>query len=172
MDILMAKTYRVSFWVRASNAMVTVLLRAGVKLGSMTLLTVRGRTSGQPRTTPVALIERDGGRWLVAPFGDVNWVRNLRAAGEATLTRGRRSERITVRELSAEEAAVVLKRTLDEAPAFLRGYFDVTAASPLADFEREAPQHPVFQVSAASASAEDEPASFGTQATPRASAAR
>ena len=162
----MAKTYRVDFSVRLGNAIVTALLRAGAKLGSMTLLTVRGRKSGQPRTTPVAVVEGDGERWLIAPFGEVNWVRNLRAAGEATLTRGRRSERVTVRELSAEEAAVALKQTLDGAPAFLRQYFDVTPASPLADFEREAPRHPVFQVRTASASTEDEPESTGQDALP------
>lgn len=145
----MAKTYRVSAVVRASNAAVAVLLRAGVKLGNMTLLTVRGRKSGQPRTTPVALIEREGERWLVAPFGDVNWVRNLRAAGTGTLSRGRRSETVSVVELSAVEAAPILKRELARSPSAVRRYFDVTPASPLADFEREAPRHPIFRVSAA-----------------------
>jgi deazaflavin-dependent oxidoreductase (nitroreductase family) len=162
----MAKAYRVNFSVRLGNALVTALLRVGMKLGSMTLLTVRGRKSGQPRTTPVAVVEDDGERWLIAPFGEVNWVRNLRAAGEATLTRGRRSERVTVHELSAQEAAVVLKRSLDGAPTFLRQYFDATPASPLADFEREAPRHPVFQVRTASATAEDEPQSADQDALP------
>jgi deazaflavin-dependent oxidoreductase (nitroreductase family) len=162
----MAKTYRVDFSVRLGNVMVTALLRAGVKLGSMTLLTVHGRKSGQPRTTPVAVVEGNGERWLIAPFGEVSWVRNLRAAGEATLTRGRRSERVTVRELSAQKAAVVLKQTLAVAPAFLRQYFDVTPASPLADFEREAPRHPVFQVRAASAATGDEPESAAQGALP------
>jgi deazaflavin-dependent oxidoreductase (nitroreductase family) len=168
----MAKTYRVTFGVRTGNALVTALLRAGVKLGSMSLLTVRGRKSGQPRTTPVAVIERDGERWLVAPFGDVNWVRNLRAAGEATLKRGRRAETVTARELSTEEAAVILKRSLDGAPAFLRQYFDVSPASPLADFVREAPQHPVFRVRAASATAADDPESADPNVLPTESRSR
>jgi deazaflavin-dependent oxidoreductase (nitroreductase family) len=142
----MAKTYRVNLAVRLSNAAVGALLRAGVPIGNMTLLTVRGRKSGLPRTTPVYLGERDGRRWLVSTFGEVNWMRNLRAAGEATLTRGRRTEAITVRELSAQEAAPRLKRSLDTAPAFIRSYFDVTPGSPLADFEREAPRHPLFEV--------------------------
>src|SRR5919201_1013491 len=60
-----------------------------------TLLTVAGRKSGRPRTTPVTVItDPDGHRWLIAPFGEVNWVRNLRAAGTATLRSGRRSETI------------------------------------------------------------------------------
>ena len=74
----MAKTYRVNAFVRISNAMTTFLLRMGVKMGSMTLLTVRGRKSGKIRTNPVTLIELDGYRLLIAPFGTVNWVRNLR----------------------------------------------------------------------------------------------
>jgi deazaflavin-dependent oxidoreductase (nitroreductase family) len=140
----MAKTFRATFAIRLSNTIVTALLRSGVKMGNMTLLTVRGRKSGQPRTTPVALIERDGQRWLVAPYGAVNWVRNLRAAGEATLTHGRRTEHVTVTELGAKEAAVILKEGLSIAPSFLRQYFDVTAASSLEEFEQEAPRHPVF----------------------------
>ncbi len=146
----MAKKFRATFAIRLSNTIVTALLRAGVKMGNMTLLTVRGRKSGQLRTTPVALIEQDGQRWLVAPYGAVNWVRNLRAAGEATLTRGRHTEQITVIELSAKEAAVTLKESLGIAPSFLRQYFDVTPASSLEEFEREAPRHPVFGIHSAS----------------------
>jgi deazaflavin-dependent oxidoreductase (nitroreductase family) len=141
-----AKTYRVTFGVHLSNAIVTALLRAGVKLGAMTLLTVRGRKSGEPRTTPVVVDEYDGQRWLVSPFGEVNWVRNLRATGEAVLTRGHRSETVAVVELSAAEAAPVLKQIVARAPSFIRSHFDVTAASPLDDFEREAPRHPLFLV--------------------------
>jgi deazaflavin-dependent oxidoreductase (nitroreductase family) len=147
----MAKTYRVNFTVRASNALAAALLRMGVPLGPMTLLTVRGRKSGQPRTTPVAITEQDGHRIIVGTFGDVNWVRNLRAAGEATLTRGRRSEHVTVRELSAEEAAPILKQVLPGAPSMIRGYFDVTPDSSSEEFVREAPRHPVFLVTPARA---------------------
>lgn len=152
----MEKTYRITFGVRLSNAIVTALLRAGVKLGApggfgkMTLLTVRGRKSGVPRTIPVVMGEQGDQRWLVSPFGEVNWARNLRAAGEAVVTRGRRSEPISVIELSASEAAPVLKQLLvGGAPSLVRSYFEVTSASPLEDFEREAPRHPVFLVQSA-----------------------
>lgn len=151
----MAKTYRITFGVRLSNAIVTALLRAGVELrapggfGAMTLLTVRGRKSGVPRTIPVVMGERGGQRWLVSPFGEVNWARNLRAAGEGIVTRGRRAEAISVVELSAAEAAPVLKYLLPRAPSLIRSYFAVTPASPLEDFEREAPRHPVFLVQSA-----------------------
>ena len=113
----------------------------------MTLLTVRGRKSGTPRTVPVVMGERGDQRWLVSPFGEVNWARNLRAAGEATVTRGRRAEPISVVELSAAEAAPVLKQLLvGGVPSLIRSFFEVTSASPLEDFEREAPRHPVFLV--------------------------
>lgn len=140
----MAKAFRAGFGVRFSNTMVAALLRIGVKMGPMTLLTVRGRKSGQPRTTPVAIGERDGQRWVISPYGQVDWVRNLRAAGRATLTRGRRKEAITAIELSPTEAAPLLKQSLAGAPSFLHAYFDVTPDAPLEAFEREAPRHPVF----------------------------
>jgi deazaflavin-dependent oxidoreductase (nitroreductase family) len=142
----MAKPYQPSFTFRLGIFMTTTLLRAGVKLGGMTLLTVRGRKSGQPRTTPVTIVERDGQRWLTAPFGAVNWVRNLRAAGEATMTRGRHTETISVTELTAKEAALILKDNLGRFPSFIRQYYEVTPASSLQDFELEAPHHPVFLV--------------------------
>ena len=145
----MAKTYQVPFFVRLGNVFTTRLLRAGLKPGNMALLTVRGRKSGLPRTTPVSLVEHDGQRWLLAAFGAVDWVRNLRVAGEASLKRGRYPEHIVVKEVSAEEAAPVLKHILANAPGFLLKNFDATPESPLKDFEREAANHPVFLVQSA-----------------------
>jgi deazaflavin-dependent oxidoreductase (nitroreductase family) len=142
----MSKTYHVNFADRMEAALITTLLRAGVKLGTTSLLTVRGRKSGQPHTVPVLLVEQDGERWLVAPYGVVQWVRNLRAAGTATLTRGRRSEAISVTELPAQEAAPVLKQYLLHVSAGVRSYFDATKDSPLEAFEREAARHPVFRI--------------------------
>src|SRR5439155_3421559 len=114
-------------FVRLGNVLTTTLLRAGVKLVGpfvffgnypMYLLTVRGRKSGQPRTVSMAIIERDGKRYLGAPFGAVSWVRNLRAAGEATLTRGRRAETVNARELPPGEAALVLREEVKDGNRF------------------------------------------------------
>jgi len=85
------------------NPLAQRMLGIGVPMGPNALITVRGRKSGEPRTTPVALIEIDGKRWVSSPFGDVNWVRNLRAAGQATLTFGRREELVTAKELTEGE---------------------------------------------------------------------
>lgn len=117
-----------------------------IALGVIALLTVRGRKSGQPRTTPVGIVERAGERYLVATFGVVNWVRNLRAAREATLTYDRRSEVITAVELPPDIAAPILKECLVSRASMARLGFDVTAASSLQEFEREVSHHPVFQV--------------------------
>ena len=126
-----------------------LLLCAGVKIGRMSLLTVRGRKSGQPRTTPVLLAEYDGHRFLVSTYGESNWGRNLRAAGETILTRGRRSERISVIEVGVKEAAPVLQHFVSTVSAVVRPYFDVTPAPPLITFEQEVAHHPVFCVTKA-----------------------
>ena len=143
----MSKIYHRNVADRMGDALTTMLLRAGVKIGTTSLLTVRGRKSGQPQTVLVLLVEQDGERFLVAPYGVVQWVRNLRAAGTATLTRGRRSETISVTELEAKEAAPVLKQyLLLQHAADVRSYFDATKDSPLEAFEREAARHPVFKI--------------------------
>jgi deazaflavin-dependent oxidoreductase (nitroreductase family) len=113
--------------------------------GPTYLLTVRGRRTGRPMSTPVTLVEEAGDRWLVAPYGVVGWVRNARAAGQITLSRGTRSETLPIRELSPSEAAPVLQRYVTRVP-ITRPYFDARPDSPLAAFETEAPRHPVFVV--------------------------
>jgi deazaflavin-dependent oxidoreductase (nitroreductase family) len=80
-----------------------LLLRARVPLGFNGLITIRGRKSGEPRTTPVAIIDVSGKRWVWAPWGDVHWVRNLRAAGEATITVRGRKEVVRATELDRAE---------------------------------------------------------------------
>src|SRR6266550_4548597 len=148
----MAKTSQVPFYVRLGNALTLTLLRAGFKLRGpfllfgnypMYLFTVRGRTSGQPRTVALAIIERNGKRYVGSPFGIVDWVRNLRAAGEATLTRGRRSETVNARELPQGEAAFVLREDTRGGNPFARNY-GVTADSSLEEFERTVVTHPLF----------------------------
>src|SRR5688572_32532256 len=90
-------------WVTMFTPLAKLLLKAGIPLGPNGLITIRGRKSGLPRTNPVAIIEVEGRRWVWAPWGEVNWVRNLRAAGEATITKGGRAEEVRATELNAEE---------------------------------------------------------------------
>jgi deazaflavin-dependent oxidoreductase (nitroreductase family) len=77
------------------------LLAAGVPLGYNRLVTIRGRKSGLPRTTPLAVIQASGRRWVWAPWGDVHWVRNLRAAGRATIEVRGLKEEVSATELDA-----------------------------------------------------------------------
>ena len=148
----MAKTSKVPRFVRVANVLTTTLLRVGMPLVGpglvignypMYLLTVRGRKSGQPRTVPIAIIERNGKRYIGSPYGIVDWVRNLRAAGEAILTRRRRSETVIARELPAGEAAVVLREEIEGGNPFMH-YYGVTANSSREEFERAAVSHPLF----------------------------
>lgn len=120
------------------------LARFGLAGRHTYILTVRGRKTGRNHSIPVILIEGEA-RWLVAPYGDVGWVRNARAAGEVELTRARRSERFTIDELDSEAAAPVLQQYLRRVPV-VRPFFDVSPNSPLAQFEAEAPSHPVFRL--------------------------
>ena len=76
---------------------------AGVPLGFNGLVTVPGRKSGLPRTTPIAIIEVSGRRWIWAPWGESQWVHNLRAAGRATITKRGRTEDVRARELDPTE---------------------------------------------------------------------
>jgi deazaflavin-dependent oxidoreductase (nitroreductase family) len=103
------------------------LLAAGVPLGFNRLVTIRGRTTGVPRTTPLAVIHVAGRRWVWAPWGDVHWMRNLRAAGRATVARGRTVEEVSATELDASERVVFfrdvlapLARSLPLGMAFIR----------------------------------------------------
>jgi deazaflavin-dependent oxidoreductase (nitroreductase family) len=144
----MAIIEKAPWFVRWGNVLTTTLLRAGIKLvGSgnypMYLLTVRGRKSGQPRTIPIVLLEQKGKRYLASPYGRVNWVYNLRAAGEATLTRGRCSETVTARELPPGEAALVLRSLLSARNPFAR-YYGITEDTSLEAVERTLSTHPVF----------------------------
>ncbi|MBI4608418.1 MAG: nitroreductase family deazaflavin-dependent oxidoreductase [Candidatus Rokubacteria bacterium] len=141
----MAWTYRLSGWRRTVNWLVRGLLAVGFGPPRTYLLTVPGRRSGRMRSTPVTLVEESGQRWLVAPYGEVGWVRNARAAGWVVLSRGRRSERVRVVELGAKDGAPVLWTYLKQVPV-TRPFFDVRPTSPLEAFEAEAPRHPVFQI--------------------------
>ena len=141
----MVKPYRKSPWRRAVNALVRPLARLGLTGPRTYVLTVPGRKSGKPWSTPVSIVQQGGERWLVAPYGDRNWVKNARAAGWVELRRGRRRERLEVEELSPDEAVPVLRRYYEHGRV-TRPFFDVTLESPDADWLAEAPRHPVFRL--------------------------
>ena len=109
-------------WVFAAfNPLSRALLKAGVPLGLNGLLTVRGRKSGLPRTTPVAIIEAGGERWVWCPWGDVQWVRNLRAAGEATITVRRQEIAVRATELDRAQREAFFRDILGPIARGMRG---------------------------------------------------
>ena len=143
----MAKPSPVPRFVRVANVLTTTLLRAGVALVGygqpMYLLTVRGRKSGEPRTTPIAIVEQQGQHYLFAPYGVVDWVRNLRAAGTAIVTRGRRPATIRATELPGGEAGPVLRALITSGNP-ISHYFGIAADASDEEFERVTVRHPVF----------------------------
>jgi deazaflavin-dependent oxidoreductase (nitroreductase family) len=130
---------------RLNNAVFRTLAGLGIAPGGASLLAVRGRRTGQARSTPVNPLERDGQRWLVASYGAVGCVRNARASREVTLSRGRRSNHFHAVEVGPDEAAPVLRDYLQKIRV-VRPYFDVKPDSPLQAFAAEAPRHPVFRL--------------------------
>ena len=139
------KPYRKSAWRRALNALVRPLARLGLAGPRTYVLTVPGRTSGKLWSTPVSIVEDGDRRWLVAPYGDRNWVRNARAAGWVELRRGRRNERLSVSELDADAAVPVLQEYY-RLGRVTRRFFTVTLASANDEWLAEARRHPVFEL--------------------------
>ena len=129
------------------NRLVAVLTRAGVSFWGSRVLEVRGRKSGEPRRTPVNLLDLDGARYLVAPRGHTQWVRNLRAAGEGVLIVGRRREQFRATEVADADKEPILRAYLRrwkwEVGQFFGG---VGPDSPAAELARIAPDHPVFRI--------------------------
>jgi deazaflavin-dependent oxidoreductase (nitroreductase family) len=135
------------FTAHVFNPIVAGLTRAGISVYGTRVLAVRGRSSGEMRTTPVNLLTLDGTRYLVAPRGNTQWVRNLRAAGEGELRVGRRAERFRATEIPDDEKVPILREYLRrwkfETGVFFGG---VGADAPDAELRRIAPEHPVFRI--------------------------
>lgn len=139
----MPRSYRKSPWRRVLNALVRPLARSGLVGPRTHLLTVAGRRTGRAWSTPVSLVTVDGERFLVAPYGERNWVKNARAAGCVELRRGRRREAVRVDEVTGEAAIRPLRRYY-ETTRVTRPFFEVTLSSPPEAWVAEAPRHPVF----------------------------
>jgi deazaflavin-dependent oxidoreductase (nitroreductase family) len=129
------------------NPAVAGLTRLGISLFGSRVLEVKGRVSGEPRRTPVNLLTLGGERYLVAPRGDTQWVRNLRASGEGRLLVGSRGEHFAAVELTDDEKPPVLraylKRWKFEVGVFFDGVGPDTSAEEL---RGAAPKHPVFRL--------------------------
>lgn len=103
------RSSRVPRWVPVFNRLARPLLARGVPMGPNALVTIRGRRTGLARSTPLTIMEDSGKRWLVAPFGEVDWVRNLKAAGSATLSMRGHGEEVRATELTPEAAVAFFR---------------------------------------------------------------
>ena len=131
---------------RFFNRAFGVLVGLGIGFPYNYLLQVRGRKSGKIYSTPIDLLELDGKRFLVAPRGRTQWVRNAEAAGEVTLKRGRKVLRFRLRALDQAEKPRVLKAYLDNFRREVQGYFPLPAGSPPEAFEKVAGDYPAFEL--------------------------
>jgi deazaflavin-dependent oxidoreductase (nitroreductase family) len=149
----MSATAKAPSFVGLFNPIARRILRAGPLLGPNALITVRGRKSGVPRTTPIALVELDGKRWVIGTFGDTNWVRNLRAAREATLAVGSKREEVLADELDVEGRTEFFRDVLGPYVRRMRIgalILSILGAREILDDPRAAAEHrPVFELRAA-----------------------
>jgi len=132
---------------RAFNRFFGMLVGIGLGLRHNYLLEVRGRRTGRVYAAPVDVLDVDGTRYLVAPRGETQWVRNARVAGRVSLKKGRREE-YTVRELPDAEKPRLLKAYLDRFKTTVARYFPIPAGSPEAAFAAVAARYPVFELRA------------------------
>lgn len=141
----MTERYRMTTLRRLGNRVVRLFVRLGLGDKQTYLLKVRGRKSGRVYSTPVILVGDGDDRWLVAPYGEREWVKNARAAGWVELSRKGRTERAELSQADPKESAPVLREYVRQVPT-VRKYFDAKPDSPVEEFEAKAPRHPVFRI--------------------------
>ncbi len=133
-------------FARLQNRACALAFAAGIWPKRAAMLEVRGRRSGRVISLPVVIADHDGERYLVSMLGDnANWVRNVRAAGGAAVLRHGRREPIRLVEVAAERRPAILRRYLAVAPG-ARPHIPIDRHAQLQEFERIAPQVPVFQI--------------------------
>jgi len=138
---------RATAFERAFNAVPAFLARLGISLYGSRLLAVRGRKSGEWRTVPVNLLELDGAQYLVAPRGETDWVRNLRASGGGELRLGARRQAFRAAEVADTEKIPLLRAYIRRWWFEVKRFFDLSGPEASDDeLARVAPQHPVFRV--------------------------
>ena len=145
----LAKGYVKPDWFTRNviNRLVVGMTRLGISIWGSRVLEVRGRKSGEPRRNPVNPLTLNGVRYLIAPRGHTQWVRNLRAAGEGYLLLGRRRERFSARELPDDAKEPILRAYLKKWKWEVGQFFGgVGPDASTEELRRIAPDHPVFQI--------------------------
>jgi deazaflavin-dependent oxidoreductase (nitroreductase family) len=128
------------------NPLVAGLHRLGIGVQGSQTLAIRGRKSGEMRTNPVNPFELDGSTYLLAPRGTTQWVRNLRAAGEGELHRGRKTRHFTAEEVPDSEKLPLLRLYMDKWSWEVKSFLKIDADAPDEELRRIAPDHPAFRI--------------------------
>ncbi len=131
---------------RLMNSVIGWLASMGMTPKHMITLEAQGRRSGRTRSTVVNWAEQEGQRYLVAPRGTTEWVRNVRAAGGAATIRHGKREQVRLEELPPNETAAIIKTYLAGNAAATKSHFGIEPDAPIEEFERVAPNHPVFRI--------------------------
>jgi deazaflavin-dependent oxidoreductase (nitroreductase family) len=138
--------------VKLMNSIVGRLASIGLVPMSTVMLQVKGRRSGQIRSTPVSWIEHEGQRYLVAPRGNTEWVRNVKAAGGEAVLKSRKTEPVRLEEVPVEQRAPIIKTYLKKTAMVTKREFGLDPDAPVEEFEKIAPAHPAFRITPASSS--------------------
>jgi deazaflavin-dependent oxidoreductase (nitroreductase family) len=131
---------------RLFNRVFGFLVGVGLGFSYNYLLQVRGRKSGRLHSTPIDLLELRGKRFLVAPRGRTQWVRNAEAAGEVTLKKGRSKQRFQLRPIPDADKPEILKAYLDNFKREVQRYFPLPAGSPVQAFGEITQSYPAFEL--------------------------
>jgi hypothetical protein len=143
----MGKLYRHTMGKRLGNGLMTRLVRGGKGPKAMWVVTIRGRTTGKEYSTPIWLMERPDGRYWISVFGETNTIKNARAAGRATLSRGAVREDVRLTEVPVSERVPLLRAYLGLNKSRIAwAYFGTTPKSSDAEFAAIAPEHAVFRL--------------------------
>jgi deazaflavin-dependent oxidoreductase (nitroreductase family) len=137
---------RPSITERFFNRLFGVLVGWGIGLSHNYLLQVEGRKTGRTYSTPVNILDYKGRRFLVAPRGETQWVRNARVSGRVSLKKGRQRQSFALRQLNDDEKPEILREYLNRYKTTVQRYFSVPAGAPVAAFSSVASQYPVFEL--------------------------
>jgi deazaflavin-dependent oxidoreductase (nitroreductase family) len=136
--------------VKLMNSIISRLAGIGLVPMNTVLLQVRGRRSGEMRSTAVSWVEHEGQRYLVSPRGNTEWVRNVKAAGGEAIIKQRKDERVHLEEVPVEQRAPIIKAYLKKTAIVTKREFGLDPDAPIDEFEKIADRHPVFRITPAS----------------------
>jgi hypothetical protein len=142
----MTMYHKPSGLVKMMNGVFGWLGAMGLMPGGTVQLQVKGRHSGQMRSVAVTWVEHEGQRYLVAPRGNTEWARNVQAAGGEAVLKRRKTEKVRLEGIPVDQRAPIIKAYLKKTALVTKREFGIEPDAPMEEFERIAPDHPVFRI--------------------------